>query len=163
MSLPASPPSAAEVTLLTFSLGHLRLALMADTVLEVVRAVAITPLPGAPEVVEGVVDYRGVLVGVVDPRDRFGLPAAPLAPDQHFLVARAGSRLVALRVDRALDVARVEAGAIRSAEEAAPEAGYVAGVVRLADGLFVIHDLARFLDAREGRLLDEAIRARGEP
>ncbi|MEA3244883.1 MAG: chemotaxis protein CheW, partial [Gemmatimonadota bacterium] len=77
-------------SLLTFSLGEARFAVPADCVVATVRAVAIAALPHAPPMVEGVVNYRGVVVPVLDIRARFGLAANPLHTDQHMIVARAG-------------------------------------------------------------------------
>src|SRR5262249_18625738 len=55
-------------------------ALPAGQVRELVRAVALVPLPGAPAVVEGVFNLRGKVVPVLDIRGRFGLPPRALDP-----------------------------------------------------------------------------------
>jgi purine-binding chemotaxis protein CheW len=120
--------------------------------------VRISALPQAPTIVEGVINYRGTLVPVLDARARFGLSHTPLDPTQHFIVAQAGPRLVALRVDRATDLITVAEAMIRPVGEAAPGARYVAGIARLPDGLVVIHDLERFLALEEGEQLDHAMR-----
>ncbi len=124
---------------------------------EIVRAVAIAALPGAPSVVEGVINFRGRIVPVVAPRRRFGMPEVPLHPDQHFIVANAGPRLVAMRVDRATELTTIAAQAIERAGDVVPAAPYVAGVGRLPDGLLVIHDLERFLSLDETARLDLAL------
>lgn len=147
----------AEETLLVLQLSPERFAIPTRTVVEIIRAVAITALPGAPPVVEGVINYRGRIVPVVDPRRRFGLPAIPLNPDQHFVVVTAGPRSIALRVDRATELVTVAADAIARAAEVAPAAPYVSGVVRLDDGLLVVHDLERFLSLEEETDLDRAL------
>jgi len=123
----------------------------------VVRAVAIAALPKAPPIVEGIINLRGTLVPVLDVRQRFGLPPAPLAPDQHLIIAHAGNRLVALRVDRALDLVVIDQDAVESAARVAPGAEYVSGIAKLADGLLVIHDLERFLSLEEAGQVDTAV------
>ena len=142
------------VPLLVFRLDAERFAIRGACVREVVRAVAVTPLPDAPQVVEGVINYRGHAAPVLDVRARFGLPERPLDPIQHFILAHAGPRLVALRVDRALDVVEVPADAIESGAKVAPGSRHTEGVARLPDGLLVIHDLEGFLSLDEGILLD---------
>lgn len=139
------------------------LALVASAVTEVVRAVAVTELPKAPAIVEGVINVRGRIVPVLDIRQRFGLAPRPLDPEQHFIIAETGPRRVALRVDRALDVLSVETGAIDSAALVAPGAEYVAGIARLRDGLLVIHDLERFLALDEASALDTALAGASRP
>ena len=147
--------------LLTFEVGDRRFALNSGVVREVVRAVAITALPAAPPIVEGIINVRGTLVPVLDVRQRFGLPRVALAPDQHFIIAMADERVVALRVDRALDLVAADKDAIESASRVAPGAGYVAGIAKLADGLLVIHDLASFLSLEEAGQVDAAVSTGG--
>lgn len=151
----------AGVPLVVFALHGERFALHGRAVREVVRAVAVAALPDAPEVVEGVINYRGRLAPVLNVRGRFGLPPMPLDPTQHFVLAEAGSRLVALRVDRALDVLEIPAEAIEAGASVAPGSRRTAGVARLPDGLLVIHDLERFLSLDEGAALDASLRAAG--
>ncbi|MGH7614355.1 MAG: chemotaxis protein CheW, partial [Gemmatimonadales bacterium] len=129
----------------------------AGVVREVVRAVAIAALPKAPPIVEGIINFRGALVPVLDIRQRFRLPPAPLAPEQHLIIAKTDSRLVALRVDRALDLVVVDQDAIESAARVAPGTEYVAGIAKLTDGLLVIHDLESFLSFEEAGQVDAAV------
>lgn len=139
--------------LLVFHLGAVRYAVASAAVREVVRAVAVVPLPRAPAIVEGVIDYRGTVTPVLDIRSRFGLPPAPPDIHQHFILAEA-HRLVALRVDRVTDVIQLEASGAEAIDDGAP---YVTGVVKLADGLVLIHDLATFLSTDEECVLDHAL------
>jgi purine-binding chemotaxis protein CheW len=145
--------------LLVFALGEHRFGLPAEAVIEVVRVVAWSPLPGAPEIIEGVANVRGTLVPVLDVRVRFGFPGTEVDPDQHLIVARAGPRVVALRVDRALALTTIPDDAFEPVERVAPGARLVAGVARLPDGVLVIHDLERFLSLDEGERLDAALAA----
>lgn len=139
--------------LLVFHLGGQRIGVSSAFVREVVRAVTIVPVPKAPPIVEGVIDYRGAIAAVLDLRARFGLDPAPLDIHQHFIVAEA-RRLVALRVDRADDVVSLAPGVTEEIDSGAP---YVTGVVKLADGLVLIHDLATFLSIDEELALETAL------
>ena len=144
------------LSVLVFDLADKQFGLLTLPVLEIVRAVSIAALPRAPAIVEGVINYRGEIVPVLDMRSRFALPARALHPDQHFIIARANGRLVALRVDRVHELVSVNREAVESAA-VAPGAEYVAGVARLTDGLLVIHDLEAFLSLDEARVLDSAM------
>jgi purine-binding chemotaxis protein CheW len=145
------------IALLTFETADRRFAVPASLVLEVVRAVAISPLPKSPPIVEGIINYRGTLVPVLDIRQRFGLAPLPLAPEQHFLIVLTDSRPVALRVDRALDLVSIEESLIQPVDPIAPGSEYVAGLAKLPDGLLIIHDLERFLSLQESHHLQAAI------
>jgi purine-binding chemotaxis protein CheW len=117
-----------------------------EHVREIVRAQAPTPVPDAPPFVEGVIDLRGVVVPVVDLRRRLGLPAAPLSRASRLLIASVGGRIVALLVDRALDVVRLARSAIRPAPPwlTPTEPRALVGVFRRDDPVLVL-DLERLL------------------
>jgi purine-binding chemotaxis protein CheW len=144
---------------LVFELEGQRYGLPTADVRELVRAVTITPLPGAPNVVEGVVNVRGRVLPVLDVRARFRLPAKALEASDHFIVASAGARGVILRVDRATHLTLVDEGSIQTPETLGASAAYVAGVAKLEDGLVLIHDVTTFLSAAEAAGLDAALRA----
>lgn len=137
---------------LVFEVGGQCYALGAGDVRELVRAVALTPLPRAPAVVEGVINLRGRPVPVLDVRRPFRLPSRSLEPTDHFIVVRTGDRLLALRVDRALDLVRL-GEAVEQGESLLPGVAYIARVTGFPRGLVLIHDLQAFLSATESEEL----------
>lgn len=143
--------------LLIFTIDDLRFALPVQSVRETVRAVAITPLAGAPGVVEGVIDVRGTVTPVLDVRARFRLPPRPVSPSDHMVLAEAAGRPVALRVDRVLDVTAVPDEAVVAARPDDPATRHLAGVARLPDGLVLVNDLDAFLTQGEREALDVAV------
>jgi purine-binding chemotaxis protein CheW len=154
----AASPSEREILL--FEIQGERYGLLSADVRELIRAVAIVPLPKAPPIVEGLIDLRGKVVPVLDIRSRFRVPPKPLEPSDHFVVAFAGTGLVAIRVDRATELVRVKDRQIEEGKRIVAGAEYVAGVAKLPDGLVLIHDLRTFLSAAEVLALDEALRSR---
>lgn len=148
---------------LVFTLEGHRYALPLEDVCELVRAVRLTPLPRAPSVVEGLLNLRGELLPVLDMRRRFRLPARPLSSADHLVVAQAGPRRVSLRVDRAEGLLSLEAGQWDMAPGELPGVGYVAGALKLPDGLVLLHDLRTFLSEAEALELEEALAKEGAP
>jgi purine-binding chemotaxis protein CheW len=144
---------------LLFTLDQRRFALPVAQVREAVAAVAITPLAGAPGVVEGVIDVRGTPTPVLDLRARFALPPKPLAVSDHLVLATAGDRPVALRVDRATDVVSLDEEAVSAARPDDPALRHLAGVARLPDGLVLVSDLDAFLTQGETQALAGALAA----
>jgi purine-binding chemotaxis protein CheW len=147
--------------LLVFLIDEQRFALWADDVRELLRAVAVVPLPQAPPIIEGVIDLRGRVVPVLDLRRRFGLAPKEVEPSDHLIVADVPTdgawRRVAIRADRALELTRLAFDRLELASALTSHAGYVAGVARLPDGLAIIHDLRTFLSAAEATCLDRAM------
>jgi purine-binding chemotaxis protein CheW len=155
------------IDILTFELGGQRCAILASEALEIQRAVAMARLPGCPAIVEGVIDLRGKLVPVLAVRSCFELPASPVALSDQLVFARvrrrdaAGDRVVALRVDRALNLMAVPRAAIEDARGAVPGVDHLAGVAKLPDGLVLIHDLCSFLSLDDERELECALAGPG--
>jgi len=67
--------------------------------------------------------------------------------------------VVALRVDRAVDLLQIEPGHIEHAKKVVPRSEYVSGVAKVLDGLLLIHDLHTFLSEAESIAVDEAVSA----
>ena len=144
---------------LLFELDGQRYGLAAAAVREITWAVATVNVPASLPHVEGALDYRGEIVAALDVRRRFGLPTRPIALADHLIVAAAGGRTVALRVDRAVEVAEIAAGDVTPVSGTLPGVGPVAGIARSADGLVLIHDLETFLTDAEERELALALEA----
>lgn len=144
---------------MVLSLAGQQYALPVGAVEEIIRAVAVARLPDAPGITEGVIDVRGQFVPVLDVRRCFGLAARAIAPADHFVIARAGTRVVALRGDGPARIERVSTERIRTTGEIVPGISGVAGLVTLPDGIVLIADLAAFLSAAESHALDAALSA----
>ena len=139
-----------------FTLDEQRFGLELTAVERVVRRVEITPLPKAPEIVLGVVNVRGRVIPVVDIRRRFRLPERKPALSDQIIIARTAQRPVALAVDAAIEVLDRPQEDIIEALRVLPGIEYVEGVLKLEDGLILIHDLNRFLSLEEETALDRA-------
>jgi chemotaxis signal transduction protein len=87
----------------------------------VLRMAALTPLRDLAQGVVGVLNLRGEILPVVDPRPAMGVPAASAAPDQHLVVVSARTRYI-LWLDSAeqvvtapeQDMVGIDAGAARA-------------------------------------------------
>lgn len=146
---------------LSFELAGSRYALLAHYVREVLRAVAIEPLPHAPFVIAGVFNLRGVVVPVVDMRKRLGLVSKEIAPEDYFIVADTPGFAVALHIDRALDLIGVTPTPLARITPGLAQTSYIAGVVPTADGVLLIQDLPAFLSSEEAAALGQALHAAG--
>ncbi|HMI85136.1 MAG TPA: chemotaxis protein CheW [Polyangiaceae bacterium] len=151
--------ASSELELLVFDLGGRTYGLASSEVVELVRAVAIAPLPAAPRIVAGVINVRGRIVPVFDLRVRFGLPSPPVELTDHFIVTRARHRVVAIRTDRAMKLVTVARDDVMEAERIVSGTRYISGIARIADGVILIHDVDAFLSEAESATLDQALGA----
>jgi purine-binding chemotaxis protein CheW len=146
-----------SLQLLVFLLEEQRYALPLPVVKRVERIVAVTALPGAPEGVLGVVNVRGQVVPVFDLHRRFRLPERLPELTHRLVVATTSRRPVAFRVDTVQGVLERPAEQIIPAERVLPGLEYIRGVVRLEDGMVLIHDLEKFLSLEEEQQLEQAM------
>jgi purine-binding chemotaxis protein CheW len=140
-----------------FYLDTERYALPLAAVDRIVRAARVTPLPSAPGIVLGAIDVEGRVLPVFNIRRRFGLPERTIDPADHFLIARTARRTVVLVIDAPQGVLERPATGMIDAADIAPNIEHIQGVLRLDDGLVLIHDLEHFLSPDEARALDEAL------
>lgn len=155
----ASPRRAVPGTnqIVVFTLSDQRYGLPLPAVDRIVRVVDITSLPKAPDIVLGVVNVQGRVIPVVDVRRRFGLPERELALTDQMVLARTARRPVALVVDSVGGVVEYSEQKAVEGGDILPDLPYLQGVVKLGDGLILVHDLDTFLSLEEQAGLDRAL------
>ena len=144
------------IPLVCFALDEQRYALFLTAVERVVRAVEVTRLPRAPEIVLGLANVGGRVIPVVALRGRFRLPEREIQLSDHFLIARTTRRALALVVDSVGGLVEIAREEITAAENILPRLEHVQGVAQLADEMILIHDLDKFLSLEEEEVLEEA-------
>lgn len=145
------------IDLIGFNIAGHRAAIRTIDVIEIVRAVLPTRVERGPAVLEGVINLRGQLAPVFSLAERLGFASRALAPSDHFVVARAGRRLVALRAEGQVELLQVADDAVERTETVLTTGAPVAGLARLADGVLLVCDLPAFLSEAEGTAIDTAL------
>lgn len=149
--------TASEQHLVVITLDEQRYALRLAAVERTARMVEITPLPAAPPAVSGMVNVQGRILPVYDLRRRFGLPQREIALTGQFIIARTARRPVALVADAVTAVITCAEPDLIAAENILPGIAYMEGVVKLKDGLILIHSLDKFLSLEEEQSLNQAL------
>lgn len=119
---------------------------------EVLRSPEISPVPGAPNYVLGIINLRGNVVAVIDTRIRFGLQSREIDDASRIIVLEAGDYVVGFLVDGVSEVAELHSSKV----EAAPETGgdssaarYIAGLYNRDSGLLIMIDASKLLSDEE--------------
>lgn len=122
-------------------------ALPADEVLQMESYSGATPIPGAAAHVAGIVQVRGRVVPVVDLRARFGLEAAERTLDSRLVIGNDAGRSVALLVDSAREVVKLEAEQVEPPPAMVLDEaqGFVKAVARLGDRLLMLIDFKKVI------------------
>ena len=127
----------------------------------IVHVVEVAPLPRAPEIVLGVINFSGRIIPVVDLRRRFRLPEKEAGLYDYLMIARTSKRQLAFSVDRVTGVLEYPETEVTAANRIVPGLEYLAGVLKLKDGLIFIHDLESFLSLDEEKSLNRALKGLG--
>ena len=147
-----------DVDLVIFTLDESRFALKLSAVDRVVRVVEITSLPKAPDIVLGIINVQGGIIPVVDVRKRFRFPKRETQLNDQLILARTAKRTVALLADDVTGVMACPVKRIVDAEKVVSGMAFVEGIVKIDEGMILIHNLDIFLSLDEKNRLDDALR-----
>ena len=155
-----APKVAIERTqLVTFRVGSELYAADVFSVERVLRYTVPRPIPNVPAWLDGVIDYGGRAVPVIDLRTRFDLPTSTNRDQARILVFTSGTDRVAATVDTVDEVASVETRALE--EPPAIFRGlarqYLRALVRRGEDVIVVLDVAQILNSRERIVVDQAV------
>ena len=133
--------------LVTFSTGDEEFGVDILRVQEIIRTMAITKVPKAPEFVEGVINLRGKVIPIIDLRRRFGLQSKEHDKHTRIIVIEINTMIVGFVVDSVSEVLRIPASTVEPPPPvvAGLESEYISGVGKLEDRLLILLDLDRLL------------------
>ena len=114
-------------------------------VVEIIRMVAITPIPEAGRGIEGVINLRGEVVPVLDLRKCLGLEVKPYTLNTHIIITQTDGRNLGLVVDGVAKVADIPKHNIRPSQQLSPSSKHILGVAKTGDGLLIILKIASIL------------------
>jgi purine-binding chemotaxis protein CheW len=111
---------------------------------EVLRNAEITPVPGAPDSVLGIINLRGNVVTVVDARLLFTLPERPVDESSRIIIAELGPQQVAgVVVDSVAEVIEVSSEEIDTAPSVTGDENsrHIEGVITRPGKLIILVNL----------------------
>lgn len=151
-----------RATLVTFTVGEDTLAAPVESVERVVRYTQPSPIPGMPDWLEGVIEYRGVMVPVIDLRRRFGRERLTTSATTRVVVFNTQPDWLAAIVDAVTEVVTVNAASIvpPPALVRGLSGAYLMGMVKHRDQVVLVLDVWKVLTASETLVLDEMRGAR---
>ncbi|HEX3504510.1 MAG TPA: chemotaxis protein CheW [Xanthobacteraceae bacterium] len=143
----ASDSGAAANQLISFAIGDDQYGVDIMAVREIKGWTAITPLPGQPDYVRGVLNLRGVIVPIVDLRCRFGQGLTETTPLHIVIVVQIEGRTVGLLGDRVLDIVSLDTAEIKPVPRIAQsqKLRFLSGLVTNDDAMIALIDLPSLL------------------
>lgn len=146
--------------IVVFTLDEESYALSLNSVVKVIHAIEIRPLPKAPEIITGIINVKGRIIPVVDIRKRFGLEAHEIELNDRLIIADTGKREVAILVDSVTGISDMAPPQQQVVKEILPFAEHLSGITKTDDGLILIYNLDLFLSIDEEKVLEEALRTK---
>ncbi|HEX4844581.1 MAG TPA: chemotaxis protein CheW [Geothrix sp.] len=137
--------------LVTFTLDGVEFGLDIDRVQEITHRTDVTPVPGSPSFILGVINLRGLIIPVIDSRIRFHLAPQETTAKTRIIVLRLASGATGLQVDSVAEVVRLEDHTLRETPPlvAGIRAEYLAGMVTVGNRLITLIHLEKLLDSSE--------------
>lgn len=141
---------------LSFRLGAEEYGIDILKVQEIRSYEAPTRIAHAPEHMRGVINLRGVIVPVVDLRQRFGAPSAVIDGFTVVIILHLGARTVGIVVDSVSDVLQLAAQDIRPAPQVscAIDATFITGLGSAAERTLILLDIQALLNSSDMGLID---------
>lgn len=128
---------------LTFTLGAEQYGLPILRVQEIKGISNITPIPGTPPHIKGVMNLRGNVIPVIDLRERFRLGARDYDKFSVIVVVSVGARVLGLVVDAVSDVLNIDEAEITPPPElgSTVDTSFMTGMAKAAESLVLLLDI----------------------
>lgn len=119
---------------------------------------AVTRIANAPDFISGVVNLRGIIVPIVDLRQRFRLRSRAHDELTVVIVLNVASRVIGMVVDSVSDVIRLGPEDIRPAPQmsTAFDTDFLLGLGTIDDRMLILVDIERLLSSEELGLIKRA-------
>ncbi len=153
----ADPNEMQELHLVTFQLGAEDYAVHVETVESIIKPSAVTPVPGSPREVCGIMNLRGRVISVIDLRTCFSMPTKDTDGDTRVLVVRFEHTTVGVLVDSVSEVFTLTNEEIQPTPMHVTGIGGAAieGIVDGEEGLIALVDLSVVLSGADLEPSDE--------
>lgn len=145
----------------SFFLGEKEYAVDIGSVREVIYGKKISPLPGAPDYFEGLIDLRGIIIPVINLAKRLhiasGVGLSQGGLSGHIIILEIDRKKVGFIVDRVADVVVIEKDSVQSAKNLIElPLPVIEGVFRYKDRLILLLYLERLFTEAVQNLIAEA-------
>jgi purine-binding chemotaxis protein CheW len=132
-----------------FELGRTTYGISSKLVQQMEIVEEITPIPNAPEYVEGVILSRGQVIPAISLRKRFGLEKITHNSRTRLIVINLEQRTIGLIVDTAREFVSIKTDSIQvpPEKESGLSGKYLQGIVKIGERLVLILNVKEILDA----------------
>ncbi len=131
-----------------FVIDEQRFAIPLQSVEQVIRAQTITKLSDAPGFIEGVIDYHGELIAVINLRSRLSYPLQEVKINNRFIIVNTSDRKLVLIADEVEGILLPDADDFKNSKDIDGGLKYLT-ILRDDNGIIFIYDLENVLSKSE--------------
>ncbi|MDP4114597.1 MAG: chemotaxis protein CheW [Bacteroidota bacterium] len=145
------------IPLLIFEIGNKHYAVHLEDVVKVFHAVAVCPLPGAPDVVSGIINMHGDIIPVLDIRKRLKIKEKSISIHDSFVLLKTKSRsfcIIVDSVDKSIDVSEDD---IKVKDSIWPGLTIIDKIVSVTGEIILINNIENYFLPGEEEILDNSI------
>lgn len=147
-----------NLELLTFKIEGQNFAFPLPVVERVIQAQTITRIEKAPEFIEGVIDIKGEIIGVISLRKRFSLGDKPLSVSDLILIINSPSGKIGVIADETGDILKIpeeSVNAMKPIFEGMSQIDFFSN----DNGIFYIFDTSTILSNIENSEIEQMIKS----
>ncbi|SFF95269.1 purine-binding chemotaxis protein CheW [Desulfotomaculum arcticum] len=139
-----------DLQVVVFSLDNQLFGLDITLVSEIIRLEKITPIPNAPDYVEGIINIRGNVIPVISLHSLFNINTEGWNENSRVIIAETGDLKFGIIVESVYEVRKISQEAVRPAP-AAVIAGqeYIQGIILDGDDLIVLIELDKLVSGQD--------------
>ena len=144
-----------EMKVLIFCLNDEYYAANIDDVERILRFKNATPMPDAPDFVEGVINYEDVVLPVINIKKKFKLKDIRNTEESKVISMKIGDKKLGIIVDSVCEVSNIA----RNKYEETPDItknssnNYVKGLIKLEDKIIILINIDNILSKQEEELI----------
>ncbi len=158
MAIAKKDEQSKEIQIVVFKLGSELFASDIHPVKEIRRVDEITPVPQAPDFVEGIISLRGQIYPVIDLGKRFNKRQCELTNDSRIIVIDIPGSRYGMIVDSVTEVQRIKRDDIEAPPELVTRGSqkFLQGVAKRDEKLILLVDVEKILSEGEKNELKKA-------
>ncbi|PLX02157.1 MAG: hypothetical protein C0595_12000 [Marinilabiliales bacterium] len=145
--------------ILLFTIGEIKFGLRLSQVERVLPAVELSVLPGAPAVVDGVINLAGDTLPIVNFRKRLKKRKKEIHPSDKIIIVQTNELKLGFFVDEVVGLKELNSDKFKVTDDVIPHTNIVVeGVTIIDNEIVLIHDINRFFSIQEKNKLLKVLR-----
>ena len=140
-----------------FKLGREEYGIDIKNVNEISEYAECTKVPNSPSFIEGIINYRGDVVPVINLREKFEMPHVDTTANTRIIIFEINGKQVGLLVDDASQVLTISDDHIEDAPSIimSSEDKFISGIGKIENRMVIILDMENLLNEEERKAIKE--------